>query len=181
MQAVTDKIQIAHSIHLADSYNARIRSFDARSGSITTIAGNGDFGFAGDGGPARKASLSFPSGIVTDNDGNIFFADTLNHSVRRIDAASSIITTVAGNGTYGYTGDGGPATSAELGELGAVTLDSAGNVFLADGARIRRVDTATHVITTVAGNGMSGYGGDGGPAIRPPGGRCDCRSCPRSG
>src|SRR6266704_2618606 len=132
-----------------------------KSGQLTLYAGGGNYGSSADGVPATAANLCMV-GMTVDSAGNVYIADGCTSRIRRVDAALRVITSVAGNGTFGFTGDGGLATSAELGELGAVTLDSAGNVFLADGARVRRVDTATHVITTVAGNGMSGYSGDGG-------------------
>src|SRR5437899_228459 len=159
------------NLFIADTENARIRRVDATTGIITTVAGNGSFGFSGDGGPATSADLNFPTGIAIDSSGNLFITDTLNHRIRRVNAATRIITTVAGNGTAGFSGDGGPAASAELDlsvPLGCpcVALDSSGNLFIADAGneRIRRVDATTGIITTVAGNGMFGFSGDGGPA-----------------
>jgi sugar lactone lactonase YvrE len=139
---------------------------DAATGTVTTVAGNGTMGFSGDGGPATRASLDRPLGVAVDDAGNFFFADQLNHRIRRVDAVTGIITTVAGNGTPGYGGDGGPATSASLREPPGVAVDPAGNLFIADPVnhRIRRVDATTGIITTVAGNGISGFSGDGGPA-----------------
>jgi sugar lactone lactonase YvrE len=133
---------------------------------ITTVAGTGVFGFNGDGIPATSARLANPLGVAVDSAGNLIIADTLNHRTRRVDAATGIITTVAGNGLSGFNGDGGPATSARLNVPIAVGVDSAGNLFIADvfNRRIRRVDAATGIITTVAGNGTRGFSGDGGPA-----------------
>ena len=149
-------------------------------GIISTVAGNGTATFGGDGGAATGASLSFPFGVAVDTAGNLFIADRGNVRVRRVDAATGIITTVAGNGVFGFSGDGGPATSATLDSPSGVTLDAAGNLFIADSAnqRIRRVDAgadglvtgaADETITTVAGSGPTGFGsggfsGDGGPA-----------------
>jgi sugar lactone lactonase YvrE len=133
-------------------------------GTITTVAGDGFPRFSGDGNLATSASLNRPSGVAVDGAGNLFIADTWNHRVRRVDTAGTI-TTVAGNGTADYSGDGGPATSASLTVPYGVAVDGAGNLFIADrwNHRIRRVDTAG-TITTVAGNGTAGLGGDGGPA-----------------
>lgn len=131
---------------------------------ITTVAGNGTPDFCGDGGPATDACLYYPRGVAVDGKGNLFIADTGNARVRRVDLAAGIITTVVGNGTPYFCGDGGPATSACLDPRG-VALDVDGNLFIADGFndRIRRVDAASGTITTVAG-GADGFCGDGGPA-----------------
>ena len=149
-------------------------------GIISTVAGNGTATFGGDGGAATGASLSFPFGVAVDTAGNLFIADRGNARIRRVDATTGIITTVAGNGVFGFSGDGGPATSAALDVPGGVTLDAAGNLFVADqlNNRSRRVDAgadglvtgaADETITTVAGSGPTGFGsggfsGDGGPA-----------------
>ena len=107
---------------------------------ITTVAGNGVFGFGGDGGPATSASLASPIGVAVDGTGNLFIADLANNRVRKVDTAG-IITTVAGNGAPGFSGDGGPATSANLSNPRDVEVDGAGNLFIADigNQRIRRV------------------------------------------
>src|SRR5258708_30017070 len=104
--------------------------------------------------------------MAKDSGGNIFIADTNNLRIRRVDAMTGVITTVAGNGTQGFSGDGGPATSASLNLPAWVVLDSSGNLYIADAGnhRIRRVDAVTGIITTAAGNGMPGFSGDG-PAI----------------
>ena len=153
------------SLFIQDQGNRRIRRV-APDGIITTYAGRGTTGFSGDGGPANIASLSNPTGIAVDAQGNLFIADRGNQRIRRVDAVTKIITTVAGNGSWGFGGDGGPATSARLFFPAAVALDAGGNLFIADrdNARIRRVDAATGIITTVAGDGTFTFSGDGGAA-----------------
>src|ERR1700691_2425750 len=99
---------------------------------ITTAVGTGEKGFAGDGGPAEKALLNGPFDVCFDGAGNLFFSDTFNNRIRRVDAASGVITTVARNGEKGYPGDGGPATRAALDEPYGVVVDSAGNLYIAD-------------------------------------------------
>src|SRR5271157_4225867 len=150
----------AGNLYIADSGNQRIRKVSG--GTITTIAGNGILGFSGDGGPATSASLYWPQGVAVDSAGNLYIADTGNQRIRQ--ESGGTITTVAGNGAYGFSGDGGPATSASLNNPAGVAVDSAGNLYIADtdNHRIRKVAGGT--ITTVAGNGASRYFGDGGPA-----------------
>lgn len=135
--------------------------------TIATVAGTGTAGYAGDGGPARLAELRHPFDCAVDAAGNLFFSDTNNHCVRRVDAAGRI-TTVAGSGKKGYSGDGGPATSASFNEPYGIALDGAGNLFVADrlNACIRKVDAKAGAVTTVAGSGVKGYSGDGGPGER---------------
>ena len=132
------------------------------AGVITTIAGTGEDGFSGDGGPATEAALSYPAGVATDGAGNVYVAG--NHRVRRIDSAG-VISTFAGTGEDGFSGDGGPATEAALSYPITVAVDGAGNVYVADygSNRVRRIDTAG-VISTFAGTGEAGFSGDGGPA-----------------
>ncbi|MCX6594263.1 MAG: hypothetical protein NTZ56_22340 [Acidobacteria bacterium] len=155
----------AGNLFIADLGNARIRRVTP-SGIITTVAGNGNFGFSGDGGPATRAELEGPVGVAVDSSGNLFIADFRSNSncIRRV-TPSGIITTVAGDGTAGFSGDGGPATRALLNAPTGVAVDAAGNLFIADSGnnRIRRV-TPDGIISTVAGDGSSGYSGDGGPA-----------------
>ncbi len=134
------------------------------SGVISTVAGSGPEGFAGDGGPATSAKLYFPQGVAVDASGNLFIADTENERIRKV-TPDGMISTVAGNGTWGFSGDGGPATAAQLNSPTGVAVDAAGSLFIADqhNLRIRRV-TPDGVISTVAGNGAYGFSGDGGPA-----------------
>ncbi len=154
------------NLFISDRGNLRIRRVDAATGIISTVAGNGAIGFSGDGGPATSTPLSGPWGVALDAVGNLFIADREDHSVRRVDVATGIISTVAGTGVRGFSGDGGLATSASLALPNGVALDTAGNLFINDfvNLRIRRVDAATGIISTVAGNGSLGFSGDGGPA-----------------
>ncbi|HLI77368.1 MAG TPA: Ig-like domain repeat protein, partial [Acidobacteriaceae bacterium] len=136
-------------------------------GQIDTVAGNGQWFYQQDGVPATQASIYLPSGLAVDGAGDLYLADTINNRVRRVDATTHIITTVAGNGSAGFNGDNGPATAAELTGPSGLALDGAGNLFIADTGNdaIRRVDAVSGTITTVAGTlGQSGYTGDGGPA-----------------
>jgi len=140
---------------------ARIRRI-APSGTIVTVAGNGTQANSGDGGPAFNAQLRFPYAIAVDRAGNLFI--TGDNSVRKV-SAGGVITTIAGNGTAGFSGDGGPAVSAQLSEPAGLAVDSAGNLYIADADNIRiRKVSADGIISTVAGNGQTGFSGDGGPA-----------------
>src|SRR5437660_1588794 len=144
----------AGNLFIAEMLNARIRRVDAATQVITTVAGTGTHAFSVDGGPAASATFAGPADVAVDGEGNLFIADSGNSRIRRVDAATQVITTVAGNGTGGFSGDGGPATAAKLAGPGGVAVDAAGNLFIVDSgnSRIRRVDAATQVITTVAGN-----------------------------
>lgn len=132
--------------------------------SIDTIAGNGTFGYSGDGGAATSASLAGPYDVVVDAAGNRYIADLLNHRIRKLTPAG-VITTVAGNGTSGFSGDGGQATSAQVGNVYQLAVDAAGALYLADFSnnRVRKV-SPSGVISTIAGNDTPGFSGDGGPA-----------------
>lgn len=133
--------------------------------TITSVAGTGKKGYSGDGGPATQAQIDQPFDVLIDAAGNLYFSDTNNHAVRKVDA-KGIITTVAGNGTKGYSGDGGPATKAQLSEPYGIDLDADGNLYIVDRLNrcIRKVD-AKGTISTFAGvAGKSGFEGDGGPA-----------------
>ncbi len=153
----------AGNVYISDFLNNRVRMVSA-NGVITTIAGNGVSGYSGDGGAATSAALSQPAGLAVDAAGNLYIADSNNGAIRKVTPAG-VISTVAGNGTPGFSGDGGSATSAKLLAPFGIALDSAGNLFVADYyGWIRKVTAATGVITTIAGNGSIGYSGDGGPA-----------------
>jgi sugar lactone lactonase YvrE len=152
----------AGNLFVSDNLNDRIRRVDAATGIITTVAGTGRYGHSGDGGTA--ADLRGPRGVSFDRAGNLYFADAFSHRVRRVDAVTGIITTVAGNGTRGSSGDGGPGTNATLDYPRDVAVDATDSLFISEGDRIRRLDPATGIITTVAGGGPELFGGDGGPA-----------------
>ncbi|HEX3718811.1 MAG TPA: hypothetical protein VH595_12655 [Verrucomicrobiae bacterium] len=131
---------------------------------ITTVAGNGYAGYSGDNGPATSAELHVPWGVAVDSIGNLFIADDYNYRIREVNP-DGIIKTVAGNGTLGFSGDGGSATNAEISYPPGVALDSIGNLFIADGSnRIRKVGT-NGIITTIAGTNTGGYSGDGSAAV----------------
>jgi uncharacterized protein (TIGR03437 family) len=164
-------VDSAGNVYISDLNGSSIYKLD-KAGVLTTVAG-GAFGFSGDGGPATKAALYFPSGVAVDSAGNIYFADKGNNRVRKVDT-HGIITTFAGTGIAGYSGDGGPATSAKLGlnltaAYQGVALDSAGNLYIADPQNNRiRVVNPSGIINTFAGNGTgfatgSLANGDGGP------------------
>ena len=153
------------SLYIADTYNNRIRRVGA-DGIITTVAGTGIYGSSGDGGPATQASLTHPLGVAVGGDGSLYIADTNSSRIRRV-GADGIITTVAGTGTHGSSGDGGPATQASLTHPFGVAVGGDGSLYIADSGnhRIRRVG-ADDIITTVAGNATGGYSGYGGPATQ---------------
>lgn len=155
----------AGNLYIADTLNNRIRKVDAATGIITTVAGNGTGGFGGDGGLATNALLDVPAAVALDTSGDIYVADTGNNCIRRVDAITGIIITVAGDGNAGFSGDGGPATKAELTTPFGIAVDASGNLYIPGDLRIREVSAATAIITTIAGNGIQGYSGDGGPAV----------------
>ena len=154
------------SLYFADYGNDRVRQLNTITGIITTVAGNGARGWSGDGGPGTSASLREPRGVTVGAGGHLFIADGGNHRVRRLNMATGIISTVAGNGADGFGGDGGPATSATLSWPTAVAFDVRGNMYIAEfrNHRIRLLNATTGIMSTFAGNGYLGYGGDGGPA-----------------
>jgi uncharacterized protein (TIGR03437 family) len=153
-------VDSAGNLYIASTFDTRIRQ--VANGVITTLAGNGTAGFSGDNGPATSAQLFSPAGVAVDSAGNLYIADTNNHRVRKV--ANGVITTVAGNGNGGFSGDSGPATNAQLYFPAGIAVDAAGNLYIADtfNYRIRKVSGGA--ITTVAGNGIPGFSGDNGPA-----------------
>ena len=150
------------NIYITDTENHRIRKVTASTGKITTIAGTGFKGFSIDGTNATLANLQRPSSVAVDAAGNIYIADTRNQRIRKVSASTGIISTVAGTGTAGFTGDGGQATNATLFNPLAVATDKDGNVYIADTLNhcIRKVTVSTGIITTIAGTGDRGYDGD---------------------
>jgi streptogramin lyase len=142
------------SLYICDTANHRIRRV-GRDGKITTVAGMGEKGWSGDGGPATAAKLAEPYEVRFDRNGNIFWVERLSHSVRRLDAKTGLITTIAGIGTPGFSGDSGLATRAQLNEPHSIAFDAAGDLYIADvkNHRIRKVTMRTGTITTLAGTG----------------------------
>jgi len=132
------------------------------SGIITTVAGTGTQGFSGDNGPATSAELSNPAGIAVDSTGPLYIADTSNARIRAV--SKGVITTVVGTGKLGFSGDNGPAISAQLNSPGAIALDAAGDLFIADAINYRIRKVTNGVITTIVGNSLQGFSGVGGPA-----------------
>jgi List-Bact-rpt repeat protein/centrosomal CEP192-like protein/NHL repeat-containing protein/beta-propeller repeat-containing protein len=182
-------VDSAGNIYIAESGNARIRVVNTgtsavtiagvtiQPGNIATVAGNGTFGYSGDGGPAIGAELNAPVDVGLDSAGNIYIADDWNHVVRVVNTGTSVITvagvtvqpgniaTVAGNDTSGYSGDGGPAINAQFINIVGLAVDGIGNIYVDDSnSSVVRVVNTSGIINTVAGNGTFGYGGDGGPA-----------------
>jgi hypothetical protein len=159
----------AGNLYFSDYYSHKIRKVSA-GGIVSTVAGTGTSGYSGDGGQATAATLYFPSGVAVDSAGNLYIGDSANYRVRKVTAAG-IISTVAGNGSAGYSGDGGPATAARLNPGAAVSailgvaVDSANNLLIVDtgNSAIRKV-TQDGIISTIAGNGTVGFSGDGGVA-----------------
>jgi uncharacterized protein (TIGR03437 family) len=192
------------NVYLADTATSRIRKIDTKGGNITTFAGNGTRGWSGDGAAATSAELNLPVGIALDSAGNLYIADYGNYTVRKVSASGATITTIAGTGAFGSSGDGGPANKAALGFPYGIAVDAAGNVYFSDTANqnVRKITTDgnIHTVATgvtaqslaidsagnlyyanyldstvrrilpngtqvvIAGNGTSGYSGDGGPA-----------------
>ncbi|EFL31779.1 NHL repeat-containing protein [Streptomyces viridochromogenes DSM 40736] len=155
------------NLFFSDYSNHRVRRVDAATQQITTVAGNGTAGFNGDNQPAVYSRLHYPRGVAVDAGGNLFIADCNNHRVRRVDAATRQITTVAGTGIAGFNGDNQPAVNAQLNSPIGVAVDAGGNLFITDfnNQRVRRVDAATRQITTVAGTGTAGFNGDNQSAV----------------
>ena len=160
------------NVYIADTLNNRVCELHVVTGLLTIVAGSrygaATAGYRGDGGPATKALLNTPVGVAVDDQGNVYIADTGNNVIREVDSSTGIITTFAGIGVAGFSGDGGRASSAELDGPRGVAVDIGRNVYIADSGnnRVREVTLAHSTIATVAGNGMAGFGGDGGPAAQ---------------
>jgi sugar lactone lactonase YvrE len=153
-------------LYFADSLNHRIRKVDSPEGTVTTVAGIGEQGYGGDGGPATAALLNTPQRIDLDSDGNIYLADTKNNRIRMIAASTGVITTVVGTGEAGYGGDDALAVDALIDTPRGIALADDGNLFVADSGnhRVRRVNLVNGNIYTVVGTGEAGYDGDGATA-----------------
>jgi hypothetical protein len=158
-------VDTSGDIFVSDTGNNRVRRVDHTTGTITTFAGNGVAGFAGDGGPAKSAEINAPRGLTFDAAGNLYIADTANNRVRKVDLTGHI-STVAGNGTAGFSGDGGSATAAKLWGPRGIAFNALGDMFISDSNnnRIRMVDHTSQKISTFAGNGVAGAAGDDFPA-----------------
>jgi len=155
-------IDATGNIYVADMFNNRVRKIST-GGIITTVAGSATSGSGGDGGAATSAQLNQPEGLAVDGSGNLYIADVNNNKIRKV-TTGGIISTYAGTGIYGSTGDGGPATSATLSSPATVSFDGSGNLYIMDGnTKVRKV-TLGGTISTVAGNGTQGFSGDNGPA-----------------
>ncbi|MBK9731693.1 MAG: T9SS type A sorting domain-containing protein [Chitinophagaceae bacterium] len=152
-----------NNLYIADCYNHKIRMISISTGIITSVAGTGTAGSTGDGGPATAARLNYPAGIAVDVAGNIYIGDGGNNKVRKITLSTGIITTIAGTGTAGFSGDLGAATAAKFNGPQGLAVDAAGNVYIADQGnnRIRKITAGTNIISTIAGS-TAGFSGDGG-------------------
>ncbi|MEI8279718.1 MAG: T9SS type A sorting domain-containing protein [Bacteroidota bacterium] len=155
------------NIFIADRNNNRIRKITASTGIITTVAGTGVAGYSGDGGLAINAQLNSPQIITVDAWNNIYIVDSNNLRIRKVDGNTGIISTFAGTGIAGFSGDNGLAINARFYLIGGLAVDGMGNLFISDlgNQRIRKIDAITNIITTFAGNGNQGFAGDGGLAI----------------
>lgn len=155
------------NIYLTDDKYHVVREIFASDGTIHTIAGKpGPYGgYSGDGGPADSAQFQSLASLALDANDNLYVADHYNGTIRRIDATTHIITTIAGTGTRGFSGDGGPAASAQL-TSGSITTDKSGNIYVSGAGRIRKIDAGSGIIHTIAGTGVDGYNGEGLPATQ---------------
>ncbi len=156
-------VDASGNLYIVDISNSRIRKVNP-AGIINTIAGTGTLGFSGDGGPATSADFSYPVGVALDGSGNIYIADQGNNRIRKINT-SGIISTIAGTGATGYSGDGASATSAQLSAPCGITVDALNNIYFSDRGNncVRKINSAG-IINTIAGTGVGGFSGDGGPA-----------------
>jgi streptogramin lyase len=143
------------ALYITEVRNHRVLRLDLKSGELTTVAGNGTIGYSGDGGPATKAQLNEPYEVRFDSAGNMIFVEMKNHLIRRVDAKTGEISTIAGTGKQGFGGDDGPASKAQFNIPHSIALDAEDNIYVADigNHRIRRIDATTGTITTIAGNG----------------------------
>jgi hypothetical protein len=160
-------VDASGNFYIADTYNYRVRKVASQNKGISTIAGNGAAGYRGDNGIATNAQIGRPFSIAANAAGTVYIADFDNNVIRRVDAVTGIITTIAGTGTAGYSGDQGLAVNAQIDRPSALAVNSTGDLFFFDlgNSVLRKVSASDGVITTVAGNGIRGYGGDNGPAL----------------
>ena len=158
------------ALYVCEVDTERVRRIDMEDGTISTVAGTGKAGYSGDGGPATNADLNDPYEVRFDTDGNMYFVEMLNAIVRRVDAATGQISTIAGTGERGFSGDGGPALRAMFNRPHSIALDGKGSLYIADigNHRIRRVDLATGIVTTFAGTGEREPTPDGAPVVGTP-------------
>ena len=158
------------ALYFCEIGNHRIRRLDLKTKRISTVAGSGQKGYSGDGGPALAAAMNEPYEIRFDRRGNMYFAEMQNHVVRRVDAKTKVISTVAGTGAPGFSGDGGPAAKAQLRQPHSIAFDAQGRLLICDigNHRIRRVDLATGIIETWAGTGERKPTPDGAPIAGTP-------------
>ena len=158
------------ALYVCEIDTDRVRRIDMDSGEITTIAGTGQAGYSGDGGPARDAALSDPYEVRFDDQGNMYFVEMLNAVVRRVDADTGRISTIAGTGERGFSGDGGPAVKATFNRPHSIALDGKGSLYIADigNHRIRRVDLESGIVTTFGGTGERAPTPDGAPLAGTP-------------
>jgi hypothetical protein len=161
------------TLYIAEAFNHCIRKVDLKTGTISTVAGSGKKGYSGDGTVATKATMNEPYAVVADGEDNLYIVDRLNVVIRKVDGKTGLMSTIAGTGKKGYSGDGGPATEATLREPNDCCLDGKGGLLIADVGdwRIRRVDLKTGMISTFAGTGKPApkgpyQRGDGGPATK---------------
>jgi sugar lactone lactonase YvrE len=161
-------VDTAGNVYVADNNNSVIRKITISTGKISTVAGNYNNGgmYSGDGASALNAGLNFPERLTVDAAGNIYISDGQDFRIRKVTASTGIITTIAGTGTKGYSGDGGAATSAMLGAIIGIAIDASGNIYIADQSnnRVRKITASTGIISTIAGSTTAGYTGNGGAA-----------------